>query len=488
MNGSSISRVANESSRTSSALTAISSSSDDKYSSEIPEVEKIIEATVLGLISLVSGLSNLSLWVVILGTRSLRQQSAMLLLLCLSLADLLVSFFSMPITVGTIASGRWVLGEGMCTVTAFLNMVTLVSSVMSLGLISINRYVKICRPHHYNRLYTLPRMLLMSFGVWCLSAALSSPPLLGWCRYDYLPRQSFCFSDWPSSISYTFFMIVVCFGGPLSMMTFCNVRILQTYRQSQKKLQQLQQQSHSSSWQPSSSSAAEGSAGNKRPMRRRPQDVSVQVVVTPADKETTSSSVDGENVSSNSAQPPLLLDVGVGGGSEPVGDDDHAVSELTTMTGQADSSSFCSASQSEETDPADLKIGPWSDSALASSSMATTSSMMQDRQQQKKKEKRRAEEFQLALMLMVVVVVFLVCWFPFCITMFLSVFAPNALPRPPDMFTLLLGYSNSCVNPIVYGVSNKRVKQGYKSFWHQFCACCGKGGGQRFDDQHRSIT
>ena len=91
---------------------------------------------------------------------------------------------------------------------------------------------------------------------------------------------------------------------------------------------------------------------------------------------------------------------------------------------------------------------------------------------QQRKERRRAEEFQLAVSLMVVVVVFVLCWFPFCVSMFLSVFAPQHLPRAADMFTLLLGYSNSCINPVIYGAMNKRVKEAYKSLWAKMFPCC----------------
>ena len=63
------------------------------------------------------------------------------------------------------------------------------------------------------------------------------PPLLGWAHYGYLPGQSFCFCDWKSSISYTFFMVLVCFGGPCSAMTFCYVRIMQKVRESKRKIQ-----------------------------------------------------------------------------------------------------------------------------------------------------------------------------------------------------------------------------------------------------------
>ena len=59
---------------------------------------------------------------------------------------------------------RWVFSAETCSVLGFFTMVTLVSSVMSLGLISINRYIKICRPAAYHRLYTRINILFMAFG------------------------------------------------------------------------------------------------------------------------------------------------------------------------------------------------------------------------------------------------------------------------------------------------------------------------------------
>ena len=65
---------------------------------------------------------------------------------------------------------------------------------------------------------------------------LASPPLLGWASYDYRPGQSFCFCHWELSISYTFFMVLVCFGGPCSVMSFCYYNILRQVRMSRKRL------------------------------------------------------------------------------------------------------------------------------------------------------------------------------------------------------------------------------------------------------------
>ena len=81
---------------------------------------------------------------------------------------------------------------------------------------------------------------------------------------------------------------------------------------------------------------------------------------------------------------------------------------------------------------------------------------------------KRKEEHRLAMSLIVVVIVFVICWMPFCISMLIMIFAKTPVPREFHMFTLLLGYANSCCNPIIYGLMNKRFAAGFKDlycFW-----------------------
>lgn len=75
------------------------------YTSDIPEVERYIEGTLLTLIASVAILGNASVWLVVLSTKALRTDSNFLLL-SLSLADLLVSVVSMPLTAVTIFMSR----------------------------------------------------------------------------------------------------------------------------------------------------------------------------------------------------------------------------------------------------------------------------------------------------------------------------------------------------------------------------------------------
>ena len=94
-------------------------------------------------------------------------------------------------------------------------------------------------------------------------------------------------------------------------------------------------------------------------------------------------------------------------------------------------------------------------------------------QSDKRASRRRHEEYMLAVSLLLVIFVFIVCWLPFCVAMFVTVFSPAKVPRAFDTFALLLGYANSCCNPVIYGFMNKRFKREYwRMFRCVFSHCC----------------
>ena len=128
--------------------------------------ERIVEAVTLTIVCLLAFFGNLSLWFIIFNTRNLRETSYYMVLL-LSVADIFVSAVSMPITIYTIIEGDWKFSEVTCVVIGFINMTTFIASVMSLGTISLNRYVKICHPHQYHRIYNVRNVILMTAGKEC---------------------------------------------------------------------------------------------------------------------------------------------------------------------------------------------------------------------------------------------------------------------------------------------------------------------------------
>ena len=195
----------------------------------------ISETTVLCLICLAAIIGNVSLFLILYKNRNLRTITNMYIL-NLAAADILVSILSMPVTVVTIIKQRWVFGHTACVLLGFFTILSFIASVMSLGMIAINRYFYIVKWNTYTNTFSKRKALFYGVAVWVVSISLASPPLFGWSEYNFIPGKSYCFVYWPSNVYYMYFMITVCFFGPLSVMAFSYYNILTFTREAKRKV------------------------------------------------------------------------------------------------------------------------------------------------------------------------------------------------------------------------------------------------------------
>ena len=193
------------------------------------------QASLLAVINALALFGNISLFVVILRTSTLRTQTNMFLL-NLAAADLLVSVLNMPLTIATILHGSWMFGEFLCTLTAFLNLLSFVASVMSLAMVSVNRYHFVVKWKTYQKHFSKRRCAVYITLVWLFSGVLCLPPLLGWAEYRFIAGQSQCFVNWSSSVTYTLSMAGVCLLGPASVMSVSYWKIWKVSNASRKKI------------------------------------------------------------------------------------------------------------------------------------------------------------------------------------------------------------------------------------------------------------
>ncbi|KAK2163622.1 hypothetical protein LSH36_76g02003 [Paralvinella palmiformis] len=84
-------------------------------------------------------------------------------------------------------------------------------------------------------------------------------------------------------------------------------------------------------------------------------------------------------------------------------------------------------------------------------------------------DRKRMEEIKLTTTFLAVILTFIILWMPFCVTMFISVFSQYPVSRIPNMATIILGCFNSCCNPIIYGVMNKKFRNGYAKLYCMLC-------------------
>ena len=78
-------------------------------------------------------------------------------------------------------------------------------------------------------------------------------------------------------------------------------------------------------------------------------------------------------------------------------------------------------------------------------------------------------------MLITVVVVFTLCWLPYHVYLLLAFFVHNGeCPISPQyiFFGLLLGHTNSAINPCIYVIFNRDFRQGFLEFLRTCSSCC----------------
>uniref|UniRef100_A0A672QVP4 Adrenoceptor alpha 1Bb n=1 Tax=Sinocyclocheilus grahami TaxID=75366 RepID=A0A672QVP4_SINGR len=98
----------------------------------------------------------------------------------LAIADLLLSTTVLPVSATLEILGYWVFGRIFCDVWAAVDVLCCTASIMSLCVISIDRYIGVSHPLQYPNIVTGCRALLAMLGVWVLSLVISIGPLLGW--------------------------------------------------------------------------------------------------------------------------------------------------------------------------------------------------------------------------------------------------------------------------------------------------------------------
>ena len=148
----------------------------------------ISEVTTLCFICLAASIGNTSLFLIVYKNPNLRTITNMFIL-NLAAANILVSMLSMPATMVTIVNGCGVFGHTACVVLGYFTILSFIASVMSLGMIAINRYFYIVKWNTYTINFTKTKALLYVAGVWFVSMSLASPPLFGWAEYRFIPEN-----------------------------------------------------------------------------------------------------------------------------------------------------------------------------------------------------------------------------------------------------------------------------------------------------------
>ncbi|CAH2307321.1 galanin receptor type 1-like [Pelobates cultripes] len=162
---------------------------NDSQKLNVEELEKIlflfvkepitISLTAMYILSFVVGIiGNIMSIKVLTGKRTGKTSSLSAtrsLLINLAICDLMVVCVCMPITVGNLIYKAWVYGDFLCRAVPYIQAVSVSASVLSLTVISVNRYYSVHNPLNARSFFTQKKILCTIVVVWVFSSSICMP-------------------------------------------------------------------------------------------------------------------------------------------------------------------------------------------------------------------------------------------------------------------------------------------------------------------------
>ncbi|KAJ8011142.1 hypothetical protein DPEC_G00055110 [Dallia pectoralis] len=193
----------------------------------------LVVALCLGFIGTFGILNNLIVLLFFCHYKALRSPIN-LLLVNISFSDLLVCAVGTPFSFAASTQGRWLIGKSGCVWYGFVNTLLGLVSLISLAVLSYERYCTMMGPTEADSTNYRKIALGITFS-WVYSLGWTLPPLFGWSRYGPEGPGITCSVDWSSenanSVSYIVCLFVFCLIVPFAVIVYCYGRLLHTIRQ-----------------------------------------------------------------------------------------------------------------------------------------------------------------------------------------------------------------------------------------------------------------
>ncbi|KAK9736840.1 7 transmembrane receptor (rhodopsin family) [Popillia japonica] len=136
-------------------------------------------AGVITLITMIVGVVGNSLTIVALVRHSKIRTVAAAFIASLCISDLLICFLVLPFAASQFFHGTWIHGNFLCVIVPFLRYGSVGVSLLSVAMISINRYILIAWPELYNKVYTKVKVCIYIGSIWLIAYGVQLPTLAG---------------------------------------------------------------------------------------------------------------------------------------------------------------------------------------------------------------------------------------------------------------------------------------------------------------------
>ncbi|XP_049420475.1 pyroglutamylated RF-amide peptide receptor [Epinephelus fuscoguttatus] len=201
----------------------------------IPELPYSAKTTfvIMYMVIFILALTGNSLVIYIVVKKRAIQTATDIFICSLAVSDLLITVFCMPFTLLQNILSEWFGGVLVCKTVPFVQTTAIVTGILTMTCIAIERYQGIVFPLKMRRHYSSKRAYKMLGLVWVASVIVGSPMLFVQqleVKYDFLYDHYHvcCQESWRSLTHrqvYTTFIMVALFLLPLTAMLFLYTRI-----------------------------------------------------------------------------------------------------------------------------------------------------------------------------------------------------------------------------------------------------------------------
>ncbi|NP_001297358.1 G-protein coupled receptor 161 isoform 2 [Mus musculus] len=154
----------------------------------------------------------------------------------LTLSNFLLSVLVLPFVVTSSIRREWIFGVVWCNFSALLYLLISSASMLTLGVIAIDRYYAVLYPMVYPMKITGNRAVMALVYIWLHSLIGCLPPLFGWSSVEFDEFKWMCVAAWHQEPGYTIFWQIWCALFPFLIMLVCYGFIFRVARVKARKV------------------------------------------------------------------------------------------------------------------------------------------------------------------------------------------------------------------------------------------------------------
>ena len=208
------------------SATAIIVKGESKVSLSVYYCVRIMVVSTVSILIIISNLLNLY----ILSGKCHVPKISKIFLLNLSFSDLCVGLVSCLPTIYTAVTDYWPYGPVWCQISGIVHGTSCAISILSIALVSLDRYLAICKPMTYTRWRSPRKAHIVILSLWIFSFGSFVTPTLtkpDFIYYQFDTDENMCGIFW----EYKWFCIMQTFYYPIlsgCILVFTNIQIVKT--------------------------------------------------------------------------------------------------------------------------------------------------------------------------------------------------------------------------------------------------------------------